>query len=109
MISPFRIRRSVLTIAVATATVLTVAPRRGVSAVETPLKVGMIPDAGATQVAIDEKAPLQAYLAKAFGRPVALVIPTNYNATVEGLGNGSLDFAYLGGLTYVKAHARYGA
>jgi phosphonate transport system substrate-binding protein len=109
MINPFRIRRSVLTIAVAMATVLTVAPRRGVSAAETPLKVGMIPDAGATQVAIDEKAPLQAYLAKAIGRPVALVIPTNYNATVEGLGNGSLDFAYLGGLTYVKAHARYSA
>jgi phosphonate transport system substrate-binding protein len=36
------------------------------------------------------------------------VIPTNYNATVEALGNGSLDFAYLGALTYVKAHAQYG-
>jgi len=35
-------------------------------------------------------------------------IPTNYNATVEGLGNGSLDIAYLGGLTFVKAHERYG-
>jgi phosphonate transport system substrate-binding protein len=37
-----------------------------------------------------------------------LIVPTNYNATVEALGNGSLDFAYLGGLTYIKAHARYG-
>jgi phosphonate transport system substrate-binding protein len=42
------------------------------------------------------------------GQPVNLVIPTNYNATVEALGNGSLDFAYLGALTYVKAHAQYG-
>jgi phosphonate transport system substrate-binding protein len=42
------------------------------------------------------------------GQPVELIIPTNYNATVEGLGNDSLDFAYLGGLTYIKAHARYG-
>jgi phosphonate transport system substrate-binding protein len=73
-----------------------------------PLRVGMIPDAGATQVSIELKAPLQKYLEQQLGRPVKLVIPTNYSATVEGLGNGSLDVAYLGGLTYVKAHARYG-
>ncbi len=72
------------------------------------IKVGMIPDAGATQVSIDEKAPLREYLAKATGAPVSLIIPTNYNATVEALGNGSLDFAYLGGLTYIKAHEIYG-
>ncbi len=74
-----------------------------------PIRIGMIPDAGATQVSVEEKAPLRAYLEKALGRPVELVIPTSYNATVEGLGNGSLDVAYLGGLTYVKAHMRYGA
>jgi phosphonate transport system substrate-binding protein len=74
----------------------------------TALRIGMIPDAGATQVSIDEKAPLRDYLSTKIGKPVELVIPTNYNATVEGLGNGSLDFAYLGGLTYVKAHQAYG-
>jgi phosphonate transport system substrate-binding protein len=74
-----------------------------------PLRIGMIPDAGATQVSVEQKAPLRAYLEKALGRPVTLIIPTNYNATVEGLGNGSLDVAYLGGLTFVKAHQRYGA
>ncbi len=73
-----------------------------------PIGVGMIPDAGATQVSIQDKAPLKHYLAKQMGRDVNLVIPTNYNATVEALGNGSLDFAYLGGLTYVKAHRQYG-
>jgi phosphonate transport system substrate-binding protein len=72
------------------------------------IRVGMIPDAGATQVSIEEKAPLRDYLAKALDLPVELIIPTNYNATVEGLGNDSLDFAYLGGLTYIKARARYG-
>ena len=71
------------------------------------LRIGMIPDAGATQVSIDEKAPLRDYLSAKVGRPVELIIPTNYNATVEGLGNGSLDFAYLGGLTYCKAHQAY--
>ncbi|HEY6970490.1 MAG TPA: phosphate/phosphite/phosphonate ABC transporter substrate-binding protein [Candidatus Angelobacter sp.] len=77
-------------------------------AAQPPIRVGMIPDAGATQVSLEEKAPLKAYLERTLGRPVDLVIPTNYNATVEALGNGSLDFAYLGGLTYVKAQARYG-
>lgn len=72
------------------------------------LRIGMVPDAGATQVSVEEKAPLRAYLEKATGRKVELVIPTNYNATVEGLGNGSLDVAYLGGLTYLKARERYG-
>jgi phosphonate transport system substrate-binding protein len=74
-----------------------------------PLRIGMVPDAGATQVSVEEKAPLQSYLEKALDRPVKLIIPTSYNATVEGIGNGSLDVAYFGGLTYIKAHARYGA
>jgi phosphonate transport system substrate-binding protein len=80
----------------------------GLSAQSKPLRVGMIPDAGATQASVLEKAPLKAYLTKQLGREVELVIPTNYNATVEAMGNGSLDFAYFGGLTYVKAHALYG-
>ncbi|HEX3576814.1 MAG TPA: phosphate/phosphite/phosphonate ABC transporter substrate-binding protein [Rhodopila sp.] len=72
-----------------------------------PLRVGMVPDAGATQVSIREKDPLRNFLAAQIGGPVELIIPTSYNATVEGLGNGSLDVAYLGGLTYVKARERY--
>jgi len=84
------------------------APVTIVIAGDRPIGVGMIPDAGATQVSIQEKAPLRDYLTAQMGRDVNLVIPTNYNATVEALGNGSLDFAYLGGLTYVKAHRQYG-
>jgi phosphonate transport system substrate-binding protein len=72
-----------------------------------PLRIGMVPDAGATQVSVVQKAPLRDYLASRVGGPVDLVIPTSYNATVEGLGNNSLDIAYLGGLTYAKARARY--
>ncbi|MHB1606982.1 MAG: phosphate/phosphite/phosphonate ABC transporter substrate-binding protein [Leptospirales bacterium] len=80
----------------------------GSASAQTRVRIGMIPDAGATQVSIEEKKPLQKYLAKMLGRPVQLIIPTSYNATVEALGNKSLDFAYLGGLTYVKANALYG-
>jgi phosphonate transport system substrate-binding protein len=85
-------------------TVLVLAMR----AADKPVTVGMIPDAGATQVSIQEKAPLKEYLSRQMGGEVNLVIPTNYNATVEALGNGSLDFAYLGGLTYLKARKQYG-
>jgi phosphonate transport system substrate-binding protein len=71
------------------------------------VRVGMIPASGATQVSVEQKKPLQDYLEKVLGQPVKIIIPTNYNATVEALGNGSMDFAYLGGLTFVKAQARY--
>jgi phosphonate transport system substrate-binding protein len=98
-------RRSFLASTAALAA-LTALPRAARAA--TALRVGMIPDAGATQISIDQKKPLRDYLAAKLARDVDLVIPTNYNATVEALGNGSLDFAYLGGLTYVKAHAQYG-
>ena len=91
-------------LAVALALFATACGQRG----QAPLKLGMVPDAGATRVATDEKAPLRTYLEGKLGQPVELVIPANYNATVEALGNGSLDIAYLGGLTYAKAHARYG-
>ncbi|HEV2988819.1 MAG TPA: phosphate/phosphite/phosphonate ABC transporter substrate-binding protein [Candidatus Angelobacter sp.] len=79
----------------------------GAHAGEGSFSVGMIPDAGATQVSVQEKAPLKNYLTKAMGREVNLMIPTSYNATIEALGNGSLDFAYLGGLSYLKAHKQY--
>ena len=98
-----RSRRSFVTGAFSSATFLTLRLRAAEK-----INVGMIPDAGATQVSIEEKGPLRDYLSKSLNIPVNLVIPTNYNATVEGLGNGSLDFAYLGALTYVKAHQRYG-
>jgi phosphonate transport system substrate-binding protein len=96
-------RRDFLVRAAGALSVAAVRPLLGADAI----KVGMVPDAGATQVSVEEKAPLRDYLSKAVGAKVELIIPTNYNATVEGLGNGSLDFAYLGALTYVKARDRY--
>jgi len=80
----------------------------GSRAGDKPIVVGMIPDAGATQVSIQEKAPLRGYLARQMKVEVDLIVPTSYSATVEALGNGSLDFAYLGALTYAKAHRQYG-
>lgn len=69
--------------------------------------VGMVPDAGSNQASMQEKVPLKSYLTRTLGREVNLVIPTSYDKTIEALGNGSLDFAYLGGYAYLKAHKQY--
>lgn len=73
------------------------------------LRIGMIPDAGATKAPVDEKRLLQSMLQGRLGRGVEVIITTNYAATVEALGNGSVDIAYLGGLTFVRARNTYGA
>jgi len=53
-------RRDFLTRAASAISVAVALPLRGADAV----KVGMVPDAGATQISIEEKAPLRDYLAK---------------------------------------------
>ncbi len=71
------------------------------------LRVAVVPEVATTSSSTAEKQPLVDMLQRATGMTVALTIPTNYAATVEALGNGGADLAYLGGLTYVKAHDRY--
>jgi phosphonate transport system substrate-binding protein len=68
------------------------------------ITIGLIPD-GLTQ---EERAPLQAYLSKTMARPVKLVVPDRYSDTVAHLADGSYDFACLGALMYVRAHAKHG-
>ncbi|GAC1539482.1 MAG: putative selenate ABC transporter substrate-binding protein [Candidatus Velthaea sp.] len=72
------------------------------------LRVAFIPEVATTSASISEKQPFVDYLSKITGRNVKLVIPTNYAATVEAIGNESLDLAHFGGLTYLKAQQRYG-
>lgn len=55
-----------------------------------------------------ERMPLQKYLSQQLGREVKLVVFDSYADTVEGLASGSVDFACLGGLTYVRAHSKIG-
>lgn len=73
-------------------------------AADRAIAVGLILD-GLTEA---ERAPLQAYLTKAMGRPVNVVAPDTYSETVASLADGSYDFACLGALMYVRAHAKYG-
>jgi len=69
-----------------------------------PITVGLVFD-GLTPA---ERAPLQAYLTKAMGRPVNLVAPDLYSETVASLADGSYDFACLGALMYVRSRTKYG-
>ncbi len=69
-----------------------------------PITLGLVID-GSNK---EDRAPLQAYLTKAMGRPVFVVSSDSYRKTVAALASGSYDFASLGALVYVRAHAKYG-
>jgi phosphonate transport system substrate-binding protein len=69
-----------------------------------PLTIALVFD-GLTEA---DREPLRAYLTKAMGRRVNLAVPDVYTETVAGLADGSFDFACLGSLMYVRAHAKYG-
>ena len=73
-----------------------------------PLRMSMIPTTDPGQL-LRESEPHVAYLKSKLGRDVTLTIPTNYAGVVEALANDQVDFAYLGGFTYVQASRRSGA
>jgi len=71
---------------------------------EREMTIGVVIDE-ATQT---EREPLRAYLTKAMGLPVNIAAPDTFRETVDRLGDGSYDFACLGALMYIRAHAQYG-
>ncbi len=71
-------------------------------------RIAFVPEVATSSSSISAKAPFVDYFARALGRPIKLIIPTNYAATVEAIGNESVDLAHFGGLTYLKARQRYG-
>lgn len=71
------------------------------------LRISMIPTTDPSK-ALRQNQPLLAYWQKQTGRTPELTIPTSYAAVVEALVNDKVDIAYLGGFTYVQAHARAG-
>jgi len=68
------------------------------------ITLALIPDG----LPLAQKMPLQKYLTEQMGHNVKLVTPESYTDTLEGLSNGSIDFAFLGALTYVRARAKIG-
>src|ERR1700691_130118 len=69
-----------------------------------PLTVGVVLD----EATRGEREPLRDYLTKAMGPPGNLAAPGGYRETVAHLADGSYDFACLGALMYMRAHAEYG-
>jgi len=84
-----------------------IAPRRVPAADD--LHIAFVPEVATTPQSIAAKQPFVDWLEHATGRTVNLIVPTNYAATIEALGNGSVDIAHFGGLAYLKASERYKA
>jgi phosphonate transport system substrate-binding protein len=100
-------RRTFLAGVAATVSIISMAPRLARGADD--LHVAFVPDVATTPQSIAAKQPFIDWLQHATGRTVNLIIPTNYAATVEAIGNGSVDLAHFGGLAYLKAAERYQA
>jgi phosphonate transport system substrate-binding protein len=98
--------RRAFTLGAAAAAAAPFVPRTARAADE--LHVAFVPEVATTSTSISAKQPFIDWLSKATGREVKLIIPTNYAATVEAVGNGSVDLAHFGGLAYLKAEAHYG-
>lgn len=90
--------------ALAFAAVIAVNPLSAPAFAQDLIRVGL----PGTTADFEDKKPLQTYLGDALGVPVKLIITKDYNATIDGLGNGSIDFATLGAVSYVKAHKLFG-
>jgi phosphonate transport system substrate-binding protein len=56
----------------------------------------------------EQRIPIQNYLKQYMGRDVKLVTLSSYSATLDSLSSGSVDFASLGAVTYVRGRARMG-
>ena len=56
----------------------------------------------------EQRLPLQNYLKQYMGRDVRLVTLDSYMSTINGLGSGSVDFACLGAVSYVRGRAKAG-
>jgi phosphonate transport system substrate-binding protein len=68
------------------------------------ITVALTPD-GLSQ---EHRVPLQNYLKQYMGRDVKLVTLNSYATTLDSLSSGSVDFASLGAVTYVRGHAKMG-
>jgi phosphonate transport system substrate-binding protein len=69
-----------------------------------PIVLGIVID-GSNK---EDRGPLQDYLTKAMGQSVIVEAPGTFKETVARLADGSYDFACLGALVYIRAHAKNG-
>jgi phosphonate transport system substrate-binding protein len=72
------------------------------------LRVGILPDES-RQALQDRHRLLFEFLAQETGLSYELIIPDSYEELMREFGEGQIDLAYFGGVTFVKASTEYGA
>lgn len=79
---------------------------QAVEARPTLLKLGVLPGVASDEL-LRRHAPLAEYLSRHTKIPCEVVIPEDYEDLVEMIGRGDVDLAWLGALTFIKAHDRF--
>lgn len=69
------------------------------------LRVALLPDENASAL-IKKNDGLKNYLEKEIGKPVELVVTTDYSSMIEAMRHGKIDLGYFGPLSYVLAKQR---
>ncbi len=69
------------------------------------LKVALLPDENPATV-IKNNQGLKTYLEKTLGRPVELVVTTDYSSMIEAMRFGRIDIGYFGPLSYAMAKSK---
>ncbi len=69
--------------------------------------IGVVPRDN-PRIMYEKYQPLLDYLSEKTEYSYELVIKKNYQETVDAIGNGEVDLAFLGPITYLDARAKYG-
>jgi len=69
------------------------------------LRVALLPDENAATI-IQNAQPLKAYLEKALGKDIELVVTTDYSSMIEAMRFNRIEIAYFGPLSYVLAKSK---
>lgn len=69
------------------------------------MKVALLPDENASEL-IKRNQPLKEHLEKQLGKPVQLIVTTDYSSMIEAMRFGRIDLAYFGPLSYVLAKTK---
>jgi len=69
------------------------------------LRVALLPDENAS-VLIKKNEGLKTYLETKLGKPVELVVTTDYSSMIEAMRHGRIELGYFGPLSYVMAKQR---
>ena len=69
------------------------------------IRVALLPDENASTI-IQNAQPFKAYLEKALGRQVEIIVTTDYSSMIEAMRFGRIEVAYFGPLSYVLARSK---